>query len=195
MWTKLRGTEIWTLAERQYDSPAGRAYHNMGHVEHLYEVAEELGYPYDEDLDQAILRHDVIYDKNPQKEFRSALWMLGTVHEASAKTKSLVMSTADHTPCEDNRLIILDLYDLSIKDRREANLILIREESKSLYEISEADFKEANIAFMSGLYDRIMSGRAMMTYQEEGLFDDILYGIEEGFINKRREVSGDAPGY
>ena len=119
--------------------------------------------------------------------------MSGTVHEASAKTKSLVMSTANHTPCDDNRLIILDLYDLSIKDRREANTALIREESKSLYEISDTDFKRANVDFMKGLYDRILSGREMMTYQEEGLFDDILYGIEEGFL--KPDMSEESPQY
>ncbi len=47
-------------------------YHNQQHLIDMYNFLEERNVPYSKELDIAILFHDIIYDKNPNKEQRSA---------------------------------------------------------------------------------------------------------------------------
>lgn len=158
-WTRLQDTQIWADAEVAYSQPNGRHYHNMGHVLRLYDVAEETVVPYDRALDLAILGHDVIYDDKPQKELRSAEWLMsytGPEDYVDFETAyDLIMSTADHTPCEDNRLILLDLHDLGDHDISIKNRELVASEFQALNGITREQFLDGNTKFMLGLADRI----------------------------------------
>lgn len=186
MWSRLVGTRIWGLAEEAYAEPAGRSYHTMRHVMRLYELADEAGMPYERALDLAILSHDVIYDSLPEKERRSAEWLLrnsdpGEDPDLLNEAVRLVMSTADHTPGRDNRLILLDLHDLGDEALTMANRELLADEFLALNGVGREDFVRGNAAFMMGMADRIDSGIEDAHEPDREAFRRITGGVRSFF--------------
>lgn len=188
MWTKLKDTELWKRAETAYAAPEGRHYHNMGHVMRLYEVAEETAVPYDRALDLAILAHDAIYDEKPQKERRSADWLLenaGAEEDPGviAAAEHLVMTTAHHIPGEDNRLILLDLHDLGDREVSLRNRELLVAEFLALMGVGRQAFLAGNSAFMTGMADGLENGLSQVADPDErAAFSRIISGIRDVFV-------------
>ena len=181
MWTKLIGTPEWNAAQLHYSHP-DRHYHNISHINRMYDIAAFVKLQYDEDLDRAILRHDVIYDNQPKKEKRSAEWLDGTEFEASQKTKDLIVSTETHELGNDNRLIFLDLYDLSYEKLYLKNRELVKLEAIALYDISEEEFYVQNSKFMLELANRIENSLFRIDQCDRYVYEEIISNIR--YISK-----------
>ncbi len=190
MWSRLQGTDLWKQAEVAHASPAGRLYHGFPHPMRLYEIAEMLGIPYDPDLDKGILTHDVIYDNLPHKELRSAAWLLER-DPGAKKAVSLIHSTIHHDPGEDNRLILLDLYDIGDAERALKNRDLIAGEYENLYGLPREDFLAGNATFMLGLAARLNRGFALgnVKRHEAPAFQRIVDGIDALYRPSSAQIS------
>ncbi len=148
-WSRLEGTQIWTLAKAQYFSDPRRKYHVWDHVQQLYFHAEHtFRFEYDDQLDRAILGHDAIYDDLPEKERRSADWLMHNDPLSTQTAYDHIMRTAGHVPGKDNRILLLDLADFIDFERTARNRALLEEESMELYGISRRDFAKANVKFL-----------------------------------------------
>lgn len=158
-WTRLEGTAIWEKAKAEYQRDSRRIWHAFNHILRRYEIAAALDIPYDINLDLAILCHDVIFDEFPQKEARSAQWLVDEIGSlASRKPCELIMTTETHMPGSDNRMIMIDLYDLLSESRTQEDREMIRLESMALYGITSEQFDIENRKFfaaMSQRYDAI----------------------------------------
>jgi hypothetical protein len=123
--------------------------------------------PYDQALDLAILFHDVVYDEKPDKEVRSIDFMYDLFNDRNGefychyskdsivRAAALIQTTIDHTPTDDNRLILCDLADLGNDFFRELNSQNIMMESVALYGIDNSQYYRNNIQFMRGLRNRL----------------------------------------
>lgn len=91
MWSKIQNTELAGEALLLITQNAwnGCEYHNLLHVDEMYEYLEENNEPYDEALDWAILFHDIVYDNQPDKESRSA----SKFHEMQQKYRGCNLDT------------------------------------------------------------------------------------------------------
>jgi hypothetical protein len=148
-WTRLEHSRIWTLAKARYDSDPRLKYHVWQHIQRLYYHAEfTFKLPYDDQLDRAILGHDVIYDEHPLKEERSANWLLENDPKSGEEARAHIMRTAGHKPGQDNRILLLDLADFLFKDITVINRTLLEEESMALYGISSEEFARQNADFL-----------------------------------------------
>lgn len=179
-WTQLEGTEIWSRAEAIYNGDPRRIYHVMDHVRRLYHhAAVTFALPYDRQLDLAILAHDVIYDTGPDKELRSADWLLANAAEATEEAHAHIMRTADHLPGGDNRLVLLDLADFMRHETSVSNYELVISENMALHQVGREAVQAANQAYMRGLRDRIQQADlAALPSREKEAFWDILVGLD-----------------
>lgn len=180
-WTRIDDTAIWKHALAAYARPEGRHYHGFSHVERLYEIAAEKRLPYDLALDLAILTHDVIYDDKPEKERRSADWLLDFApvadSETWAKAEALVMSTADHQPGGDDRLALLDLHDFVDFERSLRSRELLVDEFAELAGLDRETFLAGNIAFLNGLAGRIEDSLGEARPEDRDEWSAIATGI------------------
>lgn len=212
-WTKLENTNFWNSVWMKYSEPAGRTYHNIGHVAAMYNYAQKLKIPYSVELDVAILIHDMVYDKGEHKEIRSGYEFVKMVNQSQKfgggkelpeyfyinATKAdvgeildLVNTTIAHIPITDanNDLILLDLYGFAT-DSREMNYKLIFDECLNLY--GNINHQELNINIMTNL-TRI--GFNISTYLEknknckyEKHWQDICKGIYSQTVDIKKLVN------
>lgn len=180
MWSRLIHTDLGRAARAQYQSDPRRHYHNWYHVMRLYHHAEiTLNLPYDEDLDAAILTHDVIYDTRKDKELRSVDWLCAHDPDLGERAGPHILRTIDHKPGKDNRLIILDLLDIADPETTPMTFDLVRLESRQLYNIDDMTFISANRAVMTPMvaqYDD--EALSFLPDDEQALFISIRDGLE-----------------
>ena len=179
IWTRLSGTALWRAAEHAHTLPAGRHYHNMEHVRRLYfHAGITFAMPWCPDLDKAILTHDVINDGRPLAEQRSVEWL--TAEDAlTPASERLILTTQSHLPCEDNRLILLDLADFMFPRVSQRNTALLAREAADLRGASEAAFARGTITYLECLAGRIATGMPSVTDPDEDrAFSRICLGIE-----------------
>jgi hypothetical protein len=79
----------------------GVRYHSVDHINYMFNYLQESCTPYSLELDLAIWYHDTIYDRDPDKESRSASFMneqLTTYYHPSilSKAGTLIMATVNH---------------------------------------------------------------------------------------------------
>ena len=187
MWSCLTDSDLGRAARKTYESDPARKYHNWDHIQRLYHHAEHVfGFEYDPSLDAAILAHDVIYDALPDKEIRSADW-LANHGVTDPDARAHILKTIEHWPSADNRMVLLDLYELRLEDRRKTNFELIFEEAKLLYGVDDAEFFQRNADFMSQLAQRVTTFPDDMPDQDKPHFIAIAEGISSavGLANDR----------
>lgn len=139
-------------------------YHNMDHIQKCYEYLESMNVPYDEDLDYAVLFHDVIYDAKPLKEQRSADFLLDR-RPTRTKAAAIIMATANHIITSDTDdlsrwMIRADLHALASTETALTNYVNIMAESVKLYNVSVTVFAENNMKFMLQLRNTIVNNMA-----------------------------------
>ena len=91
-------------AIKHYAESLGLSYHNYDHVLSMYDYLEKTNEPYDEALDWAILFHDIVYDKESEKELRSARMLkfngsipkYGVDQEVQWRAVLMIVATTDH---------------------------------------------------------------------------------------------------
>lgn len=189
VWTRLEGLKIWSQAVSAHDIPSGRNYHNMNHVRRLYHHAEvTFGLPYCEDLDYAILGHDVVYNGRHEDVQDSVLWLRDR-GKLNAKRESLIMSTLTHDLGADNRLIMLDLADFIYPRISIKNTELLMRESFILKRQSREAFLQGTISYLDDLSRRLLSGvREIRNKDEIRAFRRICGGISIISLEARHQL-------
>ena len=165
-WTQIAKTELGRAA-RDILNKSNCEYHNDWHVLRMYEYLYETNEPYDECLDWAVLFHDIVYDNQPEKEYRSAVTFRDMARKYSGctsdiwereRTCQLILQTIDHVVTNlqgASAIIRADLHGLTSPIDTFYNFQFIMDESMRLYNINEVTFADNSIKFMGGLYDRV----------------------------------------
>jgi hypothetical protein len=183
--------------EQFHNVDKARKYHNWHHVNRLYTWADKWGFKYDLVLDIAIAFHDAVYDHLPNKELRSA----ELIHEIVPRflpnieqsvldqAYQLVLTTEDHTPTKDNRLILCDLADFSVEFFRKINEQNVLLECHAVYGITKVEFYRNNITFVRALRNRIEDGDEMWG-DDTPKFADILKGLGDHIADAQKTYAG-----
>jgi hypothetical protein len=190
MWSRIQGTELATEAYILMNENAinGCEYHNNDHIQEMYQYLEDTNEPYDEALDWAVMFHDIVYDKHPDKEYRSAvifsdmkakyrgcdLNLLNEGHVAA-----LIMATTNHiiNYTSYSPIIRADLHALTDKVRTTQNFVKIMNESMKLYGCTIEEFATNNIQFMAGLKDRV-AVNSSIDIEHKMFYIDVMKGID-----------------
>jgi predicted metal-dependent HD superfamily phosphohydrolase len=199
-WTRIIDTELgraaWDILEETTCD-----YHNGWHVLKMYNYLAETNEPYDECLDWAVLFHDIVYDNQPDKEYRSADMFVkktafsgngcNLTFEDRCRVVNMIYATENHI-CENSNqsaIIRADLHALTSPLDTFYNFQSIMDESMNLYKIDEVTFADNNIKFMSGLYDRVEKNMEKDPEHRE-FYKDVKRGIVST-INLSRILKGD----
>lgn len=173
-------------AIEHYTRELGLRYHNLVHVESMYDYLEKTGEPYDEALDWAILFHDIVYDNEPEKELRSARMLkfngnipkYGVDRAVLGDGVFMIMATVDHivTDLRQSAIVRADLHgltDTAATIRKFANLM---EESCNLYSVDPKTFASQSAHFMSALRERVKQNVTRDEKHSE-FYNSVLNGI------------------
>jgi hypothetical protein len=101
-WSHLHADVIIPAMDSMADNVSnGVRYHSVSHINYMFEYLQETNTPYSLELDLAIWYHDTIYDRDPDKESRSASFMceqLADYYHPSIMSAAgkLIMATVDH---------------------------------------------------------------------------------------------------
>jgi hypothetical protein len=101
-WSHLHIDVIEAAIDSMTDNVTnGVRYHTVSHINYMFEYLQETDTPYSLELDLAIWYHDSIYDRDLDKECRSASFMyakLADYYHPSILSASgkLIMATVDH---------------------------------------------------------------------------------------------------
>lgn len=189
-WTRI---EQYTLAIdavdalKYYTKHLGLRYHNYLHVATMYEYLHNTQEPYDEALDWAVLFHDIVYDKEPEKEKRSAVMLefngripkYGLDEDVINRGYAMIMATADHivSSPELSAIVRADLHGLADPITTIRNFANIMEESCNLYSIEPKEYAAASINFMTGLRERV-SKNVTLDEKHSEFYKSVLNGID-----------------
>lgn len=207
-WTRIIDTELgragWDVLEETTCD-----YHNGWHVLKMYNYLAETNEPYDECLDWAVLFHDIVYDNQPEKEYRSAVMFSDMKAKYSGCNLSLldeghvaglIMATKDHIVSYPSYspIIRADLHALTNPLDTFYNFQSIMEESMNLYKIDEVTFADNNIRFMGGNPlggdDRGLYGRVEKNMEKDPDHREFYKDVKRGIvstINLARILKGD----
>ncbi|MBW3243651.1 hypothetical protein KUV57_13335 [Epibacterium sp. DP7N7-1] len=177
-WTQLEGTVLWDDSKRRHESDVWRRYHAFSHPVFLYTQAEAFGYPYCRSLDRAILTHDVISSGvNPEK--RCVEWLENRLEKPDFVARKLILSTVTHTPCSDNRLIILDLSSFMVDELRRSGSEAFFQEKAIHQGWDLPTFIKKNTEYLVGLSQRISDGMysPIVPLEDQDQFSAIREGI------------------
>jgi hypothetical protein len=193
MWSKLINTTVGDHAKHLMDSNAHQ-YHNWDHIESMFLFLKLYQQPYDINLDAAILFHDIVYDDRPEKELRSYFKFIEMKSQYPDLYRNLdhqvihnlIMATCNHEITEstvglERAIIRADLHGLSVGGPAFKNYVNIMSESQDIYDISIFEFATANLGFMSGLWDTILTNSEFDTVSDKNLrfWMDVGLGIKE----------------
>lgn len=136
-------------------------YHNIDHIATMYQYLHDTNEPHDEALDWAILYHDVVYDKHPDKEERSAKYFAEHALRSMSthfvnQVEELIMATKLHIVEKPHwsPIIRADLHGLADIETTRKNSKLIKSELMKLYGCSEEEWAKGTVEFMQGLSKR-----------------------------------------
>lgn len=207
-WSRIQNTKLAEAAvghitnnmyEDHTDMDTGVVlhYHNLLHVQSMYQYLEKANEPYDEVLDWAVLFHDVIYDAKPSKELRSGLYFIKQAQalgctlteDEQHRVVKLILETEYHTNLE-SPIVRADLHQLADSVQVFRNFNSIMEESMALHNINERTFAEKSEEFMRGLADRI-NMNLYLDNKNKRLWDNIYQGVL-ATIDLARIVQGEA---
>lgn len=177
MWSKLLNVGVGIIAKDYYDLNRCQ-YHNWQHILDCYRYLEQNSVAYSEDLDYAVLHHDIVYDRWPNKEARSAGFVTTKYPDMSGAVDP-IMATVDHNiqgRSEIARWMIrADLHQLADLKLAAANYVKIMNESTDLYDIDLQTFARNNQQFMQGLKKTVIKNYAV---DNDQFWLDVLKGID-----------------
>lgn len=187
-WSRIQETALAFHAHIKIVNN-GCAYHNLEHVQSMYQYLDDTSEPYDEALDWAVLFHDIVYDDKPEKEFRSAKTFVDMVTRyggctlrpsEQARVYSLIMRTVDHVVHPDvlhsSAIIRADLHGLTNQLTAFQNFGKIMEESMELYGFDMLDFAVNSERFMTALLHRV-SGNISIDPNHSDFYRQVGEGI------------------
>lgn len=169
-WSRIQDTHLASEARGliELNGLFGCTYHNLEHVESMYQYLADTNEPYDEALDWAVLFHDIVYDEKPEKELRSAKVFVDMVTRYDGcnlrpaehgRVYSLIMRTVDHIVIPEvkssSAIVRADLHGLTNRLTAFQNFGKIMSESMKLYNIDMVTFAENSEKFMGALVWRV----------------------------------------
>lgn len=201
-WSKIQRTELAEAIIEYIEINSAfneLTYHNIKHINYMYDYLYRTNESYNEALDWAVLAHDLVYDNKPDKEQRSAELFLQLAaeyhsHALSHHTKdrvvSLIMGTVSHlvTKPHLSPIVRADLAALANPVDAFHNYNLIMKESMNLYNISEYAFAESNIAYMKKLKVAVIENRTL-DWSHEHFYTAVQRGINMT-INISKMITG-----
>ena len=133
-----------------------RKYHNLKHIMRMFEVAREQQMKLLKCQIEAIWLHDIVYNVPSKEKSNEELSALFAQHHCNVNgdvVARIIRDTERELPSipESNAVIDLDLWDLSDKDRFDANNPLIRAEFAHL---SEHQWLTGRAAWLRSFLDR-----------------------------------------
>lgn len=174
-------------AIKHYTESLGLSYHNYDHILSMYDYLEKTNEPYDEALDWAVLFHDIVYDKLPEKEKRSAIMLTfngkipkyGVDEYVLERGAEMIYGTIDHlvTSPDLSAIIRADLHGLVETASTIRNFANIMEESCNLYSIDPKEFASQSSVFMQGLRERVLMNVTQDPKHNE-FYKSVLNGID-----------------
>lgn len=174
-------------AIKHYTESLGLSYHNYDHILSMYDYLEKTNEPYDEALDWAVLFHDIVYDKLPEKEKRSAIMLTfngkipkyGVDEYVLERGAVMIYGTVDHlvTSPDLSAIIRADLHGLTETASTIRNFANIMEESCNLYSIDPKEFASQSTVFMQGLRERVLMNVTQDPKHKE-FYKSVLNGID-----------------
>ncbi|WP_027234096.1 hypothetical protein [Leisingera caerulea] len=157
-WTRLPGTALWSAAQERHALEGWRRYHDFNHPHVMYDRAAKLfGFPYCVSLDRSIATHDVIVDTD-QPERDSEAWLQSHLEQPDRLAGKLIFSTIEHRPCEDNRLILLDLGGFLDPQVMREETEQVRQEMEARHGWDLAACREKASGYLAGLEQRLRDG-------------------------------------
>lgn len=189
-WSQILHTELADVIMdniMQNVDDIGLTYHNMNHVDYMYNYLAESGEDYDEALDWAVLAHDMVYDNQPDKEIRSAEQFMqlaktfdGCVlgDQGKERVVKLITGTINHLVTEPylSPIIRADLSALAVPLHAFRNYNLIMKESINLYDVDEYQFAEANLKYMKKLKTVVIENRTK-DWQHQNFYAAVQRGV------------------
>jgi len=192
-WSRIQDTALAYVARAKIDGNTdqlGLEYHNWDHVSSLYKYLADTNEPYNEALDWAVLFHDIVYDAQTEKEFRSAKMFVEMVDQfdgcrlspsEQGRVYSLIMRTVDHivhpSVNGSSAIVRADLHGLADPVQTMRNFINIMDESCALYSIDPKTFAENSVKFMTALYERV-SKNVQLDEKHSEFYKSVLNGID-----------------
>lgn len=188
-WTRISYKQLAIDAVgaiKHYTQELGLKYHNCDHVVAMYQYLEDTDEPYDEALDWAVMFHDIVYDKDPNKEFRSAEMFEFNAnipkYEVDPRIIPRVMKmilASEHHIVDDpvvSAMVRADLHALTNPITTIENFVKIMEESCLLYKTTPLNFANNSVSFMEGLLKRV-HGNISSDPSHEVFYLKVLQGI------------------
>lgn len=203
-WSRIQNTE---LARQIYlkivaNEKNGCLYHNWQHVLNIYQYYADTDEPYDARLDWATICHDMVYDGDLEKEFRSALAFLEMkvrysgcsldeqdIHDVLLIIMStqnhfvlmpiLIHSREDHSDLKSkiSAMVRADLSGLTSAKTTLSNFFLLGVEANKLYGMDGLTFANESKKFMEGLFGRVESN-IETDPDHADFYRDVLRGIQ-----------------
>lgn len=189
-WSKITHTELAQKAiQAILDNFCERSlfYHNISHIERMYEYLDSINHPYDECLDWAVLFHDIVYDEKPEKEYRSAI-MFSDMKEMyngcdlnaldEGHVVALIMATHDHRVFypSSSAIVRADLDALRYPEEARKNFENILRESMRLYKCDKVKAAEGSLNFMKSFINNIEKNKKSDRINEQ-FWNDVIVGI------------------
>jgi hypothetical protein len=194
-WSHLHADVIIPAMDRMTANVSnGVRYHDVGHINYMFEYLQERNTPYSLELDLAIWYHDSIYDRSPDKESRSASFMCEQLADyyhpsiLSAASK-LIMATVDHKigkrsgyidGHKRNAIIRADLAALraSNSDLIITNTIKLLDEANSLYtDLTPETIIDNSISFLANTLWPTVVQNALDDPEHVRFWNDVGLGI------------------
>lgn len=161
-WSRIQNTHIFKECVQRMEEN-NLLYHNVSHIQDMYQYLEDIQEPYSEELDLAVVSHDVVYDNLPNKEQRSAEYFL-SLYDEYKETDNLIadpddvynkiMATYDHKIYDQktqSAIIRADLHGFMNNLTAFKNFNLIMTESCELYGIDDYKFCRESQDFLDKL--------------------------------------------
>jgi predicted metal-dependent HD superfamily phosphohydrolase len=191
MWSKLIETPVGYHSENiMRRNKCG--YHNWDHIISMFDYLEKDNYPYDIQLDAAILFHDSVYDQRPDKEVASAELFLDYCEMypnyyndiLTNDVFLLILDTIDHKIGKNSSktskaIIRADLHGLADGETTFVNYYKIMNESMQIYNIDKKTFAQNNIKFMIELRDRISKNNLIIDTEYTDFWKQVICGIDD----------------
>lgn len=190
MWSQLINQPVGYYAENIMRRRNG--YHNWDHILSMFDFLEKDNFPYDINLDAAILYHDSVYDELSDKEMRSIELFLDYANLHTDKFNEiltnkvclLIVDTINHkitlnTSELSKAIIRADLHQLANGKHTFLNYTKIMNESIQLYKIDEFEFAKKNIEFMNQLKKTCNNNLIFDDKKYDDFWNNVVKGIDD----------------
>jgi predicted metal-dependent HD superfamily phosphohydrolase len=166
------------------------SYHNWGHIQEMFMIADSLGIKLSQSQELAILFHDVVYKAGAKdNEEKSAYFMrkeledTGIPESVIEQAEQIILDTATHQPSIPESKVVLDLdmahlsFDFNI-------FLYYRDKIKEEYPyISDEDFYQGEISF----FDNVLKQDKIL-FTNHFSEEQLRYNLKQKILMNKEEL-------